>query len=362
MQTIQVNASRSYDIHIGRGLLASAGALTAAVKKPCRVMLVADSTVAPLYADTVAASYAAAGYTVSRFVFPAGEGSKNPATLLALLNTLGSAGLTRSDLVVALGGGVTGDLAGFAAAVYQRGIDFVQLPTTLLAAVDSSVGGKTAVDLPCGKNMVGAFWQPCLVLCDVDTFATLPAATFADGMAEVIKYGVILDAPFFEQLERCDAAEQIEPVVARCCALKKQVVEADERDTGLRALLNYGHTVGHAVEAVSHFAVSHGSGVAIGMVAMARAAAAHGCAPAGLAGRIAALCQKYGLPVSTGLDPAALAAAAHGDKKRGSGGITVVTPNALGAAQCKHLTLDELDAWIVTGVRDQGAGGSRGQS
>ncbi len=353
MQTIQVSASKTYNIHIGRGLLGRAGELTAAVKAPCRVMLAADSTVAVLYADTVAASYAAAGYEVHRFVFPAGEASKNMDTLTALLNAMGTAGITRTDLVAALGGGVTGDLAGFAAAVYQRGIDFVQLPTTLLAAVDSSVGGKTAVDLASGKNMAGAFWQPCLVLCDVDAFASLPAAIFADGMAEVIKYGVILDAALFQKLETCDVHTEIESIVARCCTLKKQVVEQDERDTGLRTLLNYGHTVGHAIEAVSRFAVSHGSGVAIGMVVMARAAAACGCAPAHLAGRIAALCARHGLPTKTDLDAAALAAAAHGDKKRGGAGITVVTPDALGAAQCKKLTLQELDAWIALGCKQE---------
>lgn len=358
MQTLRVNASKSYDIKIGRGLLAEAGRLCAAVKPPCRVMLVSDSTVAPLYADTVAAAYTAAGYTVSRFVFAAGEASKTPATWLALLEAMGEAGLTRADLAVALGGGVVGDLTGFAAAVYQRGIDFIQLPTTVLAAVDSSVGGKTAVDLACGKNMAGCFWQPCLVVCDTDTFASLPAATFADGMAEVVKYGVILDKALFEDLEAqgAPAAEGMAALVARCCQLKKQVVEADERDAGCRALLNFGHTIGHAVEACSQFAVSHGSGVAIGMVAMTAAAAAHGCAPKELAGRIAALCRRLGLPVTTDLDTAALARAAHGDKKRGGANITVVAPAALGAAATRQLTLQELDQWVDEGVKAARAG------
>ena len=356
MQRLQVNASKQYEICIERGVLPRAGALTASVKKPCRVMLAADSNVAPLYADTVAASYTAAGYTVHRFTFAAGEASKNPTTLLALLEAMGAAGLTRADLLVALGGGVTGDLAGFAAAVYQRGIDFVQLPTTLLAAVDSSVGGKTAVDLACGKNMAGCFWQPCLVLCDPAAFDTLPDATFADGMAEVIKYGVILDAAFFAWLEGCDPRAEAERMVARCCALKAEIVAADERDTGCRALLNYGHTIGHAIESCSQFAVSHGNGVAIGMVAMARAAAAHGCAPAGLDRRIAALCTRMGLPTQTDIPADALARAAHGDKKRGTGGITVVVPAALGAAETRRLTLPELDAWIAVGVADSAAG------
>ena len=349
MQTIRVHASKEYDICIGSGLLQQAGALTAAVKAPCAVMLVSDSHVEPLYADRVAASYEAAGFAVHRFTFPAGEASKNMHTLVQLLEALGAAGLTRSDLLVALGGGVTGDLTGFAAAVYQRGVDFVQIPTTLLAAVDSSVGGKTAVDLACGKNMAGCFWQPCLVVCDPDVFATLSPDIFADGMAEVIKYGVILDEPFFEWLEHCDAHAGAESIVARCCRLKKQVVEQDERDTGLRALLNFGHTIGHAIEKCSDFTISHGSGVAIGMVAMTRAAEAAGCAPAGLCERIAALCVRHDLPTAVNMPVQALCAAARGDKKRGAGGITVVVPQQPGRAVTRKLALEELDAWIAAG-------------
>ncbi len=350
MQTIRVHASREYDIHIGSGLLAGVGSLTAAVKSPCTVMLVTDSTVEGLYADRVAASYEEAGFAVRRFTFPAGEASKNMTTLVQLLEALGAAQLTRSDLLVAVGGGVTGDLTGFAAAVYQRGVDFVQIPTTLLAAVDSSVGGKTAVDLACGKNMAGCFWQPCLVVCDPDVFATLTPDIFADGMAEVIKYGVILDEPFFALLEAEDPHARIGEIVARCCELKRQVVEADERDTGCRALLNFGHTIGHAIEKCSDFSVSHGSGVAIGMVAMTRAAEKQGCAPAGLWQRIAALCVKNDLPTGVRIPVDALCAAARGDKKRGAGGITVVVPQQLGAAVTKKLSLTELDAWIADGI------------
>ena len=349
MQRICVRASKEYEICIGSGLLDTVGALTAAVKAPCRVMLVCDSTVAPLYADRAAASYEKAGFSVCRFTFAAGEESKNMATLTRLLEALGQAGLTRSDLIAALGGGVTGDLAGFAAAVYRRGVEYVQIPTTLLAAVDSSVGGKTAVDLACGKNMAGCFWRPCLVVCDTDTFGTLSPAVFADGMAEVIKYGVILDAAFLAQLEQGEPCAQLETVVARCCALKRQLVEEDERDTGRRMLLNFGHTIGHAVEVCSGYGVSHGSAVAIGMVAMTRAAEAFGRAPAGLTARIAALCKQYGLPTAAVIDPAALYAAACGDKKRDAAGITVVVPQAAGAAETLRLKTEELAAWIAAG-------------
>ncbi|HPE16874.1 MAG TPA: 3-dehydroquinate synthase, partial [Oscillospiraceae bacterium] len=290
MRSIRVKTGHSYDIHVGRGILSDCGALAARVKAPCRVFLLSDETVGSLYAGAVEASFRAAGYDVTGFFFPAGEESKNFSLLGTVLNHMAAAGLTRSDLLVALGGGVPGDLGGFAAAVYQRGIDFIQIPTTLLAAVDASVGGKTAVDLSAGKNLAGAFWQPSLVLCDCAVFGTLPQAVFSDGMAEVIKYGVILDKALFRLLGVRDIRDGIEDVVLRCCALKSAVVEEDERDNGRRQLLNFGHTVGHAIEKASGFRVSHGSAVAIGMVAMSRAAERNGAAEPGVARKIAALC------------------------------------------------------------------------
>ena len=348
--SIPAREAIAYEIRISRSLRHQAGALISRVHTPCRVLLLTDDTVEALYAREVAESLTAAGFSVVTHVIPHGEASKSAVSLMDLLEKMATEHLTRSDLLVALGGGVVGDLGGFAAAVYQRGIPCIQMPTTLLAMVDSSVGGKTAIDLAAGKNLCGAFHQPSLVICDTECLNTFPPEILADGMAEVIKYGVILDEPFFRWLESCDPHAGIETIVARCCELKRQVVEEDERDTGRRALLNFGHTIGHAIEKCSHFEVSHGSGVAIGMVAMARAAAANGCAPADLAGRIAALCVKNDLPTGVAMPAAALCAAARGDKKRDAGGITVVTPDALGAAATKKLTLEELDAWIAAGI------------
>ena len=265
MNAVQVKASREYDVLIGAGLLDRCGELIAAVHKPCTAAIITDDTVNALYGERVEASLAAAGYKVVRFVFPHGEENKNLMTFAAAQNFLAENRLSRSDLVVALGGGVVGDLAGFVAATYLRGIRFVQLPTTLLAAVDSSVGGKTAVDLPAGKNLCGCFSQPSLVLCDYETLSTLPEETFAEGCAEVVKYGVLADEGFFSALEEKGVKGEEEAVITRCVSIKRDVVCADEFDNGERQKLNLGHTVGHAIEQNSNFSVSHGAAVAMGM-------------------------------------------------------------------------------------------------
>lgn len=276
MKTVTVNASRTYEILIGSGLLSQLGSRVKALGKVQTVCLVSETTVYPLFGTQAEQSLREAGFTVKTFVFPAGEASKCGDTYWKLLNFLIENHLTRTDLLVALGGGVVGDLTGFAAATFLRGIRFVQVPTTLLAAVDSSVGGKTAVDLPGGKNMVGAFWQPSLVLCDTDTLNTLPEDIFRDGCAEVLKYGVIFDRAFFDYLAQTGPDFDRETVIERCVILKRDVVDRDEFDTGARKLLNLGHTFGHGVEARSDFTLSHGKSVAIGMAIIARAAAKKG--------------------------------------------------------------------------------------
>lgn len=268
MTTVHVHASRDYDVCIGAGCLDSLGRRAAAVKAPCSALLVSDETVYALYGAAAEASLTRAGFSVRSFTFAPGEESKTVATLARILDALAAVPCTRSDLVVALGGGVAGDMAGFAAAVYLRGIEFIQVPTTLLAAVDASVGGKTAVNLSAGKNLAGAFWQPSLVLCDCDVFQTLPAPVFADGMAEAVKAGMIADAQLLDMLE--DGAQPLPALVARCVQIKRGLVAADERDVGDRQLLNFGHTAAHAIERATDFQVSHGSAVAIGMVMMAR--------------------------------------------------------------------------------------------
>ena len=239
--------------------------------KPCHVLIVSDDSVYALYGEKTKESIEAAGFVVDTFVFPHGEESKNIDTLNSILEYAASKEMSRTDLFVALGGGVVGDITGFASAVFLRGVDYVQVPTTVLAAVDSSVGGKTAVDLNAGKNLIGAFHQPLEVLLDVDVFDTLPEEIFTEGLAEAIKYGMIKDKKLYDLFKDndIDSLDMI-PVCKRCIEIKADVVEKDEFDNGERRLLNFGHTPGHAVEILSKFGISHGHAVAIGMVIMTR--------------------------------------------------------------------------------------------
>ena len=294
MQTVTVNASSTYPVHIGGGLLDKAGELIAEVTKSRTCAVITDSTVEKLYAARVCRSLQDAGFRVCRQAFPAGERSKNITTYSGMLEFLAESKLTRSDLVVTLGGGVVGDMGGFAAATYQRGIDFVQMPTTFLAAADSSVGGKTAVNLAAGKNLAGAFHQPKMVICDTDTFKSLPADTFADGMAETLKHGLIADEGFFSAL--MDGGRSVDEMVRRNVEIKASVVNADEFERGRRKLLNFGHTLGHAIEKNSGFTITHGHAVAIGMVLAARAGEKMGFSPAGTLEAVAAANRKYNLP------------------------------------------------------------------
>ena len=286
MTIVEVNASKQYRVEIGSGLLPGLGPKAAALGKAKKVCIVSDSNVWPLYGAAADASLHAAGLETCAFVFPAGEASKNGETFLELLNFLAENRLTRSDLLVALGGGVVGDLTGFAAACYQRGIRFIQVPTTLLAAVDSSVGGKTAIDLAAGKNLAGAFWQPSLVLCDTDCLDTLPEEIFREGCAEIIKTAILFDESLFMELVRTGLRFDREKVIAACVRHKRDIVAADEFDRGQRNLLILGHTFGHAVELLSDFTLSHGRAVAIGTAIAARAAAHLGSCDQGTATRI----------------------------------------------------------------------------
>ncbi len=335
---------RQYEIRIAGGLLDEAGAQIRAVcPRAALAYVVTDSNVAPLYAARVERSLKEAGFRTALHIVPAGEWSKCVDELSALWEDMMACGLTRTDVVVALGGGVVGDLAGFAAATVLRGVDFVQVPTTLLAQVDSSVGGKVAVDLAHGKNLAGAFWQPKLVLMDPETLTTLPDATFADGMAEVIKYGCIWDAAFFDLLEarstRDAVMAQIETVLYTCCDCKRQVVEADERDTGLRMILNFGHTLGHAYELAGGYETwTHGQAVAAGMCAAAKLGVALGTTPVEIPGRIAALCASFGLPVQIACARDDYAAAIGHDKKGAGGTISLILLDRMGHALARPMT------------------------
>ncbi len=340
-----VHASRTYPVHIGEGLLDRCGELIAPLTGSRRCLVVSDSTVAPLYGRQVLEALGGAGFTVSLWTFPVGEQNKNLATYGALLEHMADIRLTRSDFIAALGGGVVGDLAGFAAATYQRGIDFVQLPTTLLAAVDASVGGKTAVDLAAGKNLAGAFHQPLAVLCDTGTFATLRPDTFLDGAAETVKHSLIADRDFFDYLMTADIREAIDAVVRRNVEIKAAVVAEDEREHGKRKLLNFGHTLGHAIEKRSGYAVPHGHAVAIGMVLAARGAERMGFSPAGTLDAVLAVNRRLGLPTACPYGAEELYEAATADKKRSGGSIDVVVLEEIGRAGTVRLDMEGLRAF-----------------
>ena len=350
IQTIEVHTSPAYAVLIGGGLLRDCGQRLREVLGLCHVAVVTDSVVSLLYLDTVTASLRDAGFTVSSHVFPAGEPHKNLETLSGILEFLAESRLTRSDCVVALGGGVTGDMAGFAAAVYLRGIRCVQIPTTLLSAVDSSVGGKTAIDLKAGKNLAGSFLQPAAVLCDTDCLASLPAEVFADGAAEAIKTGVLCDESLFSLFEADHLETDPAEVIARCVAYKAGVVERDEKEQNERRLLNLGHTVGHAIEKCSSYAIPHGHAVAAGLAIIARSAEALGWTDGPIAARIAACLAKNGLPTGSTYNAQALAGAALADKKRSGNEITLVIPRRIGQCQLKKIPVTELLPIIAAGL------------
>ncbi len=350
MKTIEVTASRSYQVLIGSGLLSALGREVKKLCKASKVAIVSDSNVFPLYGERAASSLREAGFEVIDFVFPAGEESKNGRIYLELLNFLAENHITRSDCLIALGGGVVGDLTGFAAATFLRGIDFIQVPTTLLAAVDSSVGGKTAIDLPAGKNLCGAFYHPKLVLCDTDTLNTLPEDIFRDGCAEVIKYGILYDPALFAHLTQFGLAFHREDVIARCVELKRDVVMEDEFDTGARMKLNLGHTIGHGVEAQSHFSISHGKAVAIGMAIVARAAQRQELCTAETKEQIVALIQQFGLPTETEYDAESLYKSALSDKKRAGGTVNLIVPIAIGNCILYPIEVTKLQSLIQEGL------------
>lgn len=350
METITVNASRTYQVQVGAGLLARTGELSAPLIQGRDAVIVSDSNVWPRYGRTVAGSLVQAGFRVREFVFPAGEASKNPQVLLELLTFLARHELTRSDAVFALGGGVTGDMAGLAAALYLRGIACVQLPTSLLSMVDSSVGGKTAVDLPEGKNLVGTFTQPHLVLCDTQALDTLSPAVLAEGWAEIIKYGMIRSRELLDFLREKPAGENLDWVIAQCLTIKRDVVAADERDNAVRQVLNFGHTIGHAIERCGHYAIYHGEGVAMGMAIMTRACVKQGRCPAECWTVLEELLDKYHLPKTCDMDPADLLAAARADKKRRGNAITLIQPERLGNCVLYKTDYDELARVLEVGM------------
>lgn len=350
MKTIQIQASKSYDVIIGSGLLSSIGQRTKELCNPKKVAIVSDSNVYPFYGDIVEKSLSDAGIEVINFLFPAGEESKSGEVYLNLVNFLAENHMTRTDCLIALGGGVVGDMTGFAAATFLRGIPYIQLPTTLLAAVDSSVGGKTAIDLPAGKNLCGAFYQPTLVLCDPDTLNTLPEEIFRDGCAEVIKYGILYDAELFEQLARDGLDFNRESVIARCVELKRDVVMTDEFDTGERMKLNLGHTVGHGIEAASGYTISHGKAVAMGTAIITRAALSQQLCTKDTADRILNILKRFQLPTTCNYSPEKLINSVLSDKKRTGGSVNLILPCSIGNCDICPFPVEKILPLIKAGL------------
>ena len=340
---IHVATGVAYDVLVGSGTAALAPEFVrTGFPKASKLALVTDSTVDPLHGDRVVRLFEEAGFRVERIVFPAGEKSKTIETYAELVRSFAALRLSRKDLVIALGGGVTGDMAGFAAATYMRGIDFIQIPTTLLAMVDSSVGGKTAVDLPEGKNLVGAFHQPRAVFCDPDFLETLPERWCVDGMGEVLKYAVLGDADLFARLE----AKPLEPIgavdIARCIGMKRDVVSRDEFETGERKMLNLGHTFGHAIEKLSAFSLSHGCAVSTGLAMASRAATKLGVLAPDIGRRIEALVAAMGYKTRVDYPAEAIAKAMGGDKKAAGGSVDLILPVAVGRCVIRPTPLVEL--------------------
>ena len=341
METINVKVEKQYKVLVGPGLLKEAGKLIADVdSKIQKLMIVSDSNVAPLYMAQLRASLEAAGFEVFDFVFEAGEQSKTLNTIGDILGALAAAAFTRTDAVVALGGGVVTDMAGFVASIFLRGIKVFQIPTSLLAQVDASVGGKTGVDLPQGKNLVGAFWQPSLVIADTGVLVSLDDVLFTEGMAEVIKYAFILDKGLYELLQNrvTKTSAELEEVVARCVELKAQVVSQDEHDNGLRQLLNYGHTIGHVIEARSNFTVSHGFAVAKGMERISRESTVHDA--------LVQMLKLYELPCDDPISADQIMAGIMNDKKKRGSNITAVIVNEIGKGELKPMPVEDFRKYL----------------
>lgn len=345
MKIVSVKASQNYDVLIERGLIKKTGKIMNDLVKSKRVALITDDIVDSLYSDTVIKSLNEYGFDVYKYVFPNGEQSKCMENLSKIYDFLCKNSITRTDSIIALGGGVVGDITGYASATYLRGIDYIQIPTTLLAQVDSSVGGKTAIDIPAGKNLVGAFKQPKCVICDIDTLKTLKRETFSDGMAEVIKYGMIRQQELFNILASHNMEnimEVIDDVVFRCVSIKRDVVQNDEFDKGERMILNFGHTLGHAVEGYYHYEkYTHGSAVAIGMSIITEKALKMNIGSKSMLNSLLTCIKNYELPTSVSVDIKELLPFCCNDKKRESNNINIILCEEIGKCIIKKLSIDD---------------------
>lgn len=344
---IHVNASSPYDIFIGKGILKNSGTIVRKLNKGENAVIITDDNVDKLYSQVVLDSLKDAGYKVSKFVFPHGEPSKSHKVLMPIYEFLAEHSVTRSDVLIGLGGGITGDMTGFAAASYLRGLDFVQIPTTLLAQVDSSVGGKTGIDIAAGKNLVGAFKQPIAVICDINTLSTLSQEIFADGMAEVIKHGMIRSEKLFDMVFKGDFDEKILDVVKQNILIKARVVENDEKEKGERMQLNFGHTLGHAIERYYNYtSITHGQAVAIGMSIFTNLAERQGLCEKGLHEKLCKCLENNKLPIKTNINIEELYEFSLKDKKRLSNGINIILCTNVGKCITKNLEINEYKKFL----------------
>jgi len=355
MKKVTVNTSKKYNILLGSGLIEDIETHLARVTDVCKICVVSDGNVNDLYGKKLRTSLESAGHDVCVFAFEAGEKSKNMTTVSKLLEFMAEKQLTRTDIIVAFGGGVVGDIAGFAASCYLRGIRFIQIPTTLLAAVDSSVGGKTGVNITAGKNLVGAFWQPSLVLCDHGLFKSLKHETLLEGIAEVIKYGVIADEELFDLMARACVSELFndnlfEHIIEKCVKIKSEIVSRDERDMGERQLLNFGHTLGHAIEKCSNYEISHGHAVAIGMLCISRAAYEFGLSPKSCYVKIEQALKQHGFVLTCDYSAEELYEAALIDKKRTGNFITLILPDKIGSCRLEKVDITLFREFVRKGI------------
>lgn len=354
MKKIRIQAGRPYTVMVGEGIRTQAGRMIAdTLPEAASTVIISDTNVAPLYLEQIKDTIEQAGLSVYSKVIPAGEASKNLSVYSEILSFLAEQKLTRSDVIIALGGGVVGDLAGFAAATFLRGVPYVQIPTSLLAMVDSSVGGKTAVDLQAGKNLAGAFYQPSVVICDPEVLHTLPDSFLRDGCAEVIKYGVLEDEMLFSRLMTEGIRFDRVPVISRCIEIKAHYVAEDEFDQGLRQKLNLGHTFGHAIEASSHFAVTHGQAVAAGMCMIARASCALGFCRKSCVDAVEACVREFGLPDSSDKLAEELLPYVFSDKKRRADSISLIVPRQIGQCDVMAVGADDITSWLKGALKHE---------
>ena len=350
MKTIQIHTSTPYHVFIGENILSQVGFHIKQLCKADKVAIISDTNVWPLYGEVVCESLRVEKFDTIHYIIPAGENSKTLENYADIVAFLAENHMTRSDVIIALGGGVVGDITGFVAATYLRGVAYIQVPTSLLAMVDSSVGGKTSVDLPNGKNLVGTFYQPLFVLCDIQVLQTLPDDCFRDGCAEIIKYGLLFDPDLFQHLLNNGINFDRQMIVARCIEWKANVVSADEFDLSIRQKLNLGHTIGHAIEVLSHFVITHGQAVATGMAIIIRSAYKHGYCTVATLNKVLAVLKLFALPITTSYTAAELYSVASLDKKRNGNRVNVVIPCEIGQCIVHSIPIEQLESFIEAGL------------